>query len=223
MAPKISLLPALAAALLAPFAAHAARAPAPPADPCANAAVLTTRDQILAAIKPDDSQWSEALRKRGIRKEDDGSWMQYFQGGSATASNAAFTRALGDYCTERTRASQRAISEAAHQARADKQREAIRAERMVSYTENTTKKQAEVATKTLSMIERAKLLFAAEDEQKNEAANIPAPPDAAQCQQWKAMADQCEGNISMASASGFGLGTEAKCYRATQNYKTCPR
>jgi hypothetical protein len=220
---KTPLVPALAAILLVPLAAHAAPTAAASSDPCANASQLTTRDQILAAIKPGDQNWAEALGRRGIHKQADGGWMQYFQGGTMTASNPAFVRAFEDYCTERVRTAQRAISAAASKPRPDTRPQAVAAQQMVSYTETTAKKQADVAQKAVSVTQRIKALFASDNEGKEVAASMPATPDAAQCQQWKDLAESCEGNINTESPSGYGLGSEARCHRAVQNYKKCPQ
>ena len=77
MAPKI-VVAALAAALLAPFMAHAAPAPASAPDPFPRTAALTTRDQILPALPSTDDALSAALRRPCFATEEHG-WMQYFQ------------------------------------------------------------------------------------------------------------------------------------------------
>ncbi len=90
-------------ALLVVLLLSAGAANAATLDPCAKPDDLTTRDQILAAVPADDRAWADALARRGIAKTDDG-WMQYFNGGSATASNRAFVAAFGDYCAAKARA-----------------------------------------------------------------------------------------------------------------------
>ena len=74
------------------------------ADPCKRASGLTTRDQILAAVPAADESWGEALRRRGLAKNENGEWLQYFNGGNATASNRAFVAAFEDFCTAKARA-----------------------------------------------------------------------------------------------------------------------
>ena len=77
-------------------------------NPCANASNLEKRADILEAVPAGDPDWQEALRQRGIHKTETGEWMQYFTGGEATAGNAAFVAALGNYCAARAVAAVRA-------------------------------------------------------------------------------------------------------------------
>lgn len=101
MATRIPLVLTLLTLSVLPARSQTVATPA--ANPCAKSDEFTTRDQILAAVPAEDQAWADALNRRGIRKEESG-WMQYFSGGSATASNRAFTVAFGDYCAEKARA-----------------------------------------------------------------------------------------------------------------------
>jgi hypothetical protein len=96
-------IPRLILALsIAAISAIPCRAVAPPArNPCPNASELTRRVDILEAVPAEDPAWQEAMRLRGIFKSDDGQWMQHYTGGMATATNASFVAALGDFCAAR--------------------------------------------------------------------------------------------------------------------------
>ncbi|MBI5245781.1 MAG: hypothetical protein HY923_01260 [Elusimicrobia bacterium] len=218
MSPQTSLTLLLTALLFTPRPAHADPAP----DPCASPRAAT-RDAILAAFPGKNELWEQTLNKRGIAKVGT-EWLQYFNGGSATASNQAFIRVLEDYCTERVRASQRALTEAANQTRADQRREKNRAEAEARFVASSDIKRVEKAKQSLTLAERLKKLFAAENEQKESDVAAPAPPSAEQCQQWSNEVGNCEAaGIETESKTGYGLATEAKCHRARANFSSCSR
>jgi hypothetical protein len=215
MAPQIVVL-GLVAALLAPLSAHAAPTPAAAPDPCIRTAELTTRDQILAAVPANDEAWAAALRRRGIAKEENG-WMQYIQGGSATASNRAFIVTFEDYCTARMRASieqKRArpaptAPQAAPPAPQPDERQVLADKKAVEVAQTKT------ATATSALSRFAAMLTPTKEEP-------PAQPTAAQlaaeCQMQRDLAATCE-------AAGMGpsnnLPSDFKCRRAIAAAKSC--
>ena len=215
MAPKI-VVAALAAALLAPFMAHAAPAPAAAPDPCSRTAELTTRDQILAAVPSNDEAWAAALRRRGIAKEENG-WMQYIQGGSATASNRAFIVTFEDYCTARMRVAieqkRTKLAPPAPQAAPPPpqpdERQVLADKKAVEAAQTKTAASTSLASRFAALLTPAQ-----------EAA--PAQPTAAQlaaeCQMQRDLAATCE---AAGMGPGNNLPSDFKCRRALAAAKNC--
>ena len=221
MATPTCLSLVLASVFLLSNPAHSATPPVAAPDPCLQRSELPTRDKILAAFPGKNDLWAQTLNKRGIAKVGT-EWLQYFSGGSATASNAAFTRALEDYCTERIRAGQRAAADAETLKRDAARREKDKAEREARFTTVAATKHVDVTKKSLTIAEGIKKLFTAENDDKFTEAPAPMPASADQCQQWRLAAENCQAaGMVTESVSGYGLATEAKCARAIANDASC--
>lgn len=220
MATPNSLALILASAFLLPSPAHAATTPPTAAapDPCLRRSELKTRDQILAAIPPNDDMWTAALNKRGIRKEENG-WMQYIYGGSATASDRAFTVTFEEYCIARMSNPNpkptRPMPQTTPQIARPAEREKIA-------TEAATVRTAKSGAAAKGIKDRLADMFKFAEDEIASPPEAPAPPTAGECESFRAQAENCQAaGMLTASESGYGLGTEAKCHRAIANYTSC--